>query len=113
MAAGIMDDAAAISSEVTELRHCIHAEPEIGLDLPKTQRKVLDALDGLPLEITCGQKLSSVTAVLRGAQPRKTVLLRGDIDARPGTQPPPVPSATHLPPAHPASTHPLHPPILP
>ena len=52
MAAGILDDATAVSGEVAELRHAIHAEPEIGLDLPKTQRKVLDALDGLPLEIS-------------------------------------------------------------
>ena len=37
---------------IAELRHEIHREPEIGLDLPKTQRKVLDALDRLPLEIT-------------------------------------------------------------
>ena len=90
MAAGILDDAAAISSEVTEPRHSIHAEPEIGLDLPETQRKVLEALDGLPLEITCGQSLSSLTAVLRGGQPGKhpgrTVLLRGDRDALPVTE---------------------------
>src|SRR5258708_27457148 len=86
MAAGIMDDAAAISSEVTELRHCIHAEPEIGLDLPKTQRKVLDALDGLPLEVSTGTALTSVTAVLRGAKPGPAVLLRGDMDALPVTE---------------------------
>ncbi len=108
MAAGIMDDAAAISSEVTELRHCIHAEPEIGLDLPKTQRKVLDALDGLPLEITCGQKLSSVTAVLRGAQPGKTVLLRGDMDALPVTERTAVPYASQVPGAMHACGHDLH-----
>jgi metal-dependent amidase/aminoacylase/carboxypeptidase family protein len=37
-----------MSGEITELRHAIHREPEIGLDLPKTQAKVLAALDGLP-----------------------------------------------------------------
>ena len=72
MGAGILDDAAAISAEIAELRHSIHREPEIGLDLPKTQRKVLAALDGLPLEVSCGQSLSSVTAVLRGARPGRT-----------------------------------------
>ena len=55
-----------MSGEITELRHAIHREPEIGLDLPKTQAKVLAALDGLPLEISTGRGLSSVTAVLRG-----------------------------------------------
>src|SRR5258707_2529006 len=86
MAAGILEDAAAISGEIAGLRHSIHAEPEIGLDLPKTQHKVLAALEGLPLEITCGQSLSSVTAVLRGARPGQTVLLRGDMDALPVTE---------------------------
>jgi len=62
---GVHDDAVAIATELTKLRRAIHAEPEIGLDLPRTQRKVLDALDGLPLEITLGESLSSVTAVLR------------------------------------------------
>ena len=108
MAAGILDDAAAISGEITELRHAIHAEPEIGLDLPKTQRKVLDALEGLPLEISTGQGLSSVTAVLRGARPGKTVLLRGDMDALPVTERTGVPYASQLPGAMHACGHDLH-----
>ena len=83
MATGIQQDAAALSDEIADLRHAIHAEPEIGLELPKTQAKVLSALDGLPLEITTGQQLSSVTAVLRGGKPGPTVLLRGDMDALP------------------------------
>ncbi len=84
--AGIYDEAVAISAAVTELRRSIHADPEIGLALPRTQRKVLDALDGLPLEITLGTSLTSVTAVLRGGKPGKTVLLRGDMDALPVTE---------------------------
>ena len=52
------DDAAALSADLTELRHALHREPEIGLDLPKTQAKVLGALDGLPLQVTCGQALT-------------------------------------------------------
>ena len=66
----ILDEAAIIAADIAELRHDIHREPEIGLALPRTQGKVLDALDGLPLEITKGQELSSVTAVLRGGQAR-------------------------------------------
>ncbi len=62
----LREDAAAIAGQLAELRHAIHREPEIGLDLPRTQEKVLAALDGLPLEVTTGRKLSSVTAVLRG-----------------------------------------------
>jgi len=81
--AEIRDDAAQMSGDLAGLRRAIHAEPEIGRDLPRTQEKVLAALDGLPLEITRGRSLSSVTAVLRGGRPGGTVLLRGDMDALP------------------------------
>ncbi len=52
------DDATALSADLTELRHAIHREPEIGLDLPRTQAKVLGALEGLPLEVTRGEALT-------------------------------------------------------
>jgi amidohydrolase len=79
----VRDDAAAIAGELAELRRAIHREPELGLDLPLTQQKVLAALEGLPLEVRRGESLSSVTAVLRGARPGPAVLLRGDMDALP------------------------------
>ena len=62
----LREEAAVISAEITDLRHSIHQEPEIGYQLPGTQQKVLAALDGLPLDITPGRELTSVTAVLRG-----------------------------------------------
>ncbi|MFF2605617.1 M20 metallopeptidase family protein [Arthrobacter koreensis] len=69
--------------ELVALRRDIHREPEVGLHLPLTQQKILDALDGLGLEITTGKSLSSVTAVLRGGEDGPSVLLRGDMDALP------------------------------
>lgn len=69
--------------DLVDLRHRLHQHPEIGLDLPETQRIVLEALKGLPLEISVGQTLSSVTAVLRGGRPGPAVLLRGDMDGLP------------------------------
>ncbi|WP_405084427.1 M20 family metallopeptidase [Microbispora sp. NBC_01389] len=72
-----------LQDDLVELRRALHREPEIGLDLPRTQEKVLAALDGLPLEITTGERLTSVTAVLRGARPGPAVLLRADMDALP------------------------------
>ena len=108
MAAAIRDDAAAISGDLAGLRHSIHAEPEIGLDLPRTQGKVLAALEGLPLEVSTGQGLSSVTAVLRGGRPGKTVLLRGDMDALPVTERTGVPYTSRVPGAMHACGHDLH-----
>ncbi|MFI7046790.1 M20 family metallopeptidase [Streptosporangium sandarakinum] len=72
--------------ELTRLRHDLHREPELGLDLPRTQEMVLAALTGLPLDVRLGRRLSSVTAVLRGASPGPVVLLRGDMDALPVTE---------------------------
>ncbi|MDN5739208.1 MAG: amidohydrolase, partial [Brevibacterium aurantiacum] len=59
-------EALSLTTELRDLRRELHRNPELGLELPFTQQKVLDALEGLPLEITTGQDLSSVVAVLRG-----------------------------------------------
>jgi amidohydrolase len=75
-----------LRDELVRLRRSLHTTPEIGLALPRTQEKVLTALDGLPLEITTGKALSSITAVLRGGRPGPAVLLRGDMDALPVTE---------------------------
>jgi hippurate hydrolase len=82
-AAAVTADAQEIAPELAELRRAIHREPELGLELPRTQEKVLGALDGLGLELTLGTALNSVAGVLRGAKPGPTVLLRGDMDALP------------------------------
>ena len=69
-----------------DLRRAIHAEPEVGLDLPKTTAKVKAALAGLPLEIREGPSTSGLVAILRGPANGRTVLLRGDMDALPLTE---------------------------
>ncbi len=106
--AEVSEDAAAIAGELAELRRAIHAEPEIGLDLPRTQEKVLAALDGLPVEVTRGRSLSGVTAVLRGGRPGATVLLRGDMDALPVTESTGLPYASRVRGAMHACGHDLH-----
>ncbi|MCV2393071.1 M20 family metallopeptidase [Actinotalea sp. M2MS4P-6] len=83
---GLLDDARALAPELDELRRALHTIPEVGLDLPETQAALLEALDGLDLEVQTGSGLSSVTAVLRGAKPGPTVLLRADMDALPVTE---------------------------
>lgn len=84
--AALRDDAAADLPRTAALRHALHRVPERGLDLPLTQQLVLDALADLDLEVSTGQGLSSVTAVLRGARPGPAVLLRGDMDGLPVTE---------------------------
>lgn len=76
-------EGSAILPELVALRRDLHAAPELGLDLPKTQQRVLQELERLGLEITVGDALSSIVAVLHGAKPGPSVLLRGDMDALP------------------------------
>ncbi|MBB5131966.1 hippurate hydrolase [Thermocatellispora tengchongensis] len=97
-----------LSEELCRLRHELHAEPEVGLYLPRTQEKVLAALDGLPLEISTGAALTSVTAVLRGGRPGPAVLLRGDMDALPVSERNDLPYRSRVPGAMHACGHDLH-----
>ena len=75
-----------IASEVVELRRDVHANPELGLQLPGTQKRILEALTGLGLDITLGEGVTSVVADLDTGRDGPTVLLRGDMDALPLTE---------------------------
>ena len=79
----LLQTARDLQDQTVELRRSIHAEPELGLDLPVTQAKVVDALTGLGLDITLGESCTSVVADLDTGRPGPTVLLRGDMDALP------------------------------
>ena len=48
-----------------------------------TRESVLEALDGLPLDVTLHETTSGIAALLDGGKPGPTVLLRGDMDALP------------------------------
>lgn len=77
------EDAQTILPEVIALRREIHADPELGLQCPKTTAKTLAVFEGLPLEIRRSATTSGFIAILRGARTGRTVLLRGDMDALP------------------------------
>ncbi len=81
--ADLLADAGALLDDVVALRRDLHRHPELGLDLPRTQARVLEALDGLPLTIALGDRQSSIVADLEGERPGPTVLLRADMDALP------------------------------
>ncbi|MFD4985710.1 M20 family metallopeptidase [Streptomyces sp. NPDC058374] len=95
-------------TDLRRLRRALHREPEIGLHLPVTQAAVVDALAGLPLEVTRGKALSSVTAVLRGGRPGPAVLLRADMDALPVQEETGLPYASRTDGAMHACGHDLH-----
>ena len=82
-ATGIQQQAAGTLEYARSIRRDLHMWPEIGLDLPKTRERVLEALDGLPLDITLHNTTSGIAAMLTGDKPGPTVMLRGDMDALP------------------------------
>jgi amidohydrolase len=82
----LRSDAQSLAADLLVLRRRLHQHPEVGLQLPKTQEIVLTELEGLGLEITTGTSTTSVTAVLRGAMPGPSVLLRADMDGLPITE---------------------------
>ena len=68
---------------LVRLRRAIHAVPELGLDCPATRATLKAALADLPLTYRDSKVTSGFVAVLDGARPGRTVLLRGDMDALP------------------------------
>lgn len=108
----VHDEALDMAEDLAQLRHALHAAPEVGLKLPRTQERVLEELGGLPLEITTGSRTTSVTAVLRGggkaADGGPVVLLRGDMDALPVQESTGLDFASRVPGTMHACGHDLH-----
>jgi amidohydrolase len=107
-AADLLSAAYNDADRTIDLRRRLHRQPEIGLHLPRTQEMVLEAFTGLPVEITTGKSVSSVVAVLRGARPGPTYLLRGDMDALPVHEDTGLPFASEIPGAMHACGHDTH-----
>ena len=82
----LLEDARAIADRITALRRAIHAEPELGLETPKTLAKVRAELADLPLEWREGPSCTGAVAVLNAGKAGRSVLLRGDMDALPMTE---------------------------
>ncbi|MGB3167096.1 MAG: amidohydrolase, partial [Alteraurantiacibacter sp.] len=83
LTAALLDSASREEPAIVALRRAIHAEPELGLETPKTLAKVKAALADLPLEWREGPSCTGAVAVLKGVRGGPAVLLRGDMDALP------------------------------
>ncbi|BBY65873.1 M20 metallopeptidase family protein [Mycolicibacterium helvum] len=75
-------------TDIVTTRRELHAHPEVGLDLPWTQRYLLDRLEGAGIECAVGTGLTSIVAIVRGEavkqdRARPSVLVRSDMDALP------------------------------
>src|SRR3954466_5106805 len=106
--ADLLAAAYADADRTIDLRRRLHRQPEISLPLPRTQATVLDALTGLPIEVTTGKSTSSVVGVLRGARHGPTYLLRADMDALQVQEDTGLPFASEIPGAMHACGHDTH-----
>ena len=71
-----------MKEEIIGYRRTIHSNPEVGQELPKTKKYVMDKLVefGYSPEEICE---SGIVATIKGNKPGKTFLLRADMDALP------------------------------
>lgn len=62
------------------IRRELHKNPEFGLDLPNTLKRVLESVEGLG-DVFLGEGMTAAALLIKGSQPGPTVLLRADMDA--------------------------------
>ncbi len=72
--------------EITEIRHRIHQNPELGNREIETARLVAQYLRRLGFAVDTGIAHTGVVAVLRGGRPGPVVAVRADMDALPVTE---------------------------
>ena len=78
--AELLQEASKYLQTLADIRRDLHQIPEFGLNLPKTQARILQSIHGLG-EIHLGKNLNSIALVIKGGKPGPTVLLRADMDA--------------------------------
>jgi amidohydrolase len=76
-------EAEALFNELVRVRRDLHRHPELGFQEARTAGIVTETLTNLGLEVQAGVGQTGVVALLEGARPGPTVLLRFDMDALP------------------------------
>jgi len=79
----LLDD---VDASMVEIRHDLHAHPELAFQERRTTRVVRDRLVELGWELAPCPTETGAVAVLRGAKPGRRVMIRADIDGLPVTE---------------------------
>ena len=72
-----------LQAELVRMRRDLHKIPELGLDLPLTQKYVTDKLKEYGIEYKLNEGDSGVIAYINRGKPGKIIALRADMDALP------------------------------
>jgi len=75
-----------VDVSMVEIRHDLHAHPELAFQERRTTRVVRDRLVELGWELASCPTETGAVAVLRGAKPGRRVMIRADIDGLPVTE---------------------------
>src|SRR5580698_345817 len=76
----LLDD---VEGPMVELRHDLHAHPELSFQEHRTTHVVRDRLVELGWELASCPTETGAVATLRGAKPGRRIMIRGDIDGLP------------------------------
>lgn len=76
-------EAVSLFEDMVRVRRDLHRYPELGFQETRTAGIVAETLTGLGLEVQTGVGQTGVVALLDGARPGPTILLRFDMDALP------------------------------
>jgi hippurate hydrolase len=98
----------AIVSDAVAVRRDLHAHPELGFREHRTAAFAAGRLRDLGLEVHPGIGGTGVVALLRGARPGPTVMLRADMDALPMPEESDVPYRSTVPGVAHACGHDAH-----
>ncbi len=79
----LRNDAQAMKPQLIAWRQDLHRHPELGFQERRTAGIVAEHLRGLGLQVQTGIAETGVVAMLEGAHPGPTVMLRFDMDALP------------------------------
>lgn len=97
-----------VHESMVEIRHDLHAYPELAFNEQRTTQVIKDRLVVLGWELAPCPTATGAVAVLRGSKPGRRVMIRADIDALPVTEEVDLPYASRNEGAMHACGHDVH-----
>lgn len=79
----VKDLVSSYETQLLEIRHHLHENPELSFEEFKTAAYIRERLTGMGIELQDGITKTSTVGILRGAEPGPCIAFRADIDALP------------------------------
>lgn len=79
----IIQEVKKIEKDIISWRRKLHQIPEVGLNLPKTSRFIMDELDNMNIKYHTLVNGNAIVGLIKGKEEGKTLGLRADTDALP------------------------------